>query len=118
MTVLIDAPVTVHPQPRHADRLHDRPRGDEAVVAVRGDLDLSTAPRVRATLEDALAARPARLVVDLADCTFVDASSLTMLLEAHRRMCRAGGVLVLRGCSPRVQRLLSITGLGRVFTCV
>lgn len=117
MTVLTDAPVTGGSTTDRVEPLQDGRRGDEAVVAVRGDLDLATAPRVRAMLEDALAARPARLVVDLADCTFVDASSLSMLLEAHRRMARAGGVLVLRECSPRVQRLLSITGLGRVFTC-
>ncbi len=108
MTVLTDAPVLVHPQ---------RSGLDELVVAVHGDLDLVTAPRVWAQLEDALAARPHRLVVDLTDCTFVDASSLTMLLEAHRRTARAGRDLVLRGCSPRVLRLLSITGLGRVFSC-
>ena len=115
MTVLTDAPVLVRPQRSAFDEL--RSGLDELVVAVRGDLDLATAPRVRAQLEDALAARPHRLVVDLADCSFVDASSLTMLLEAHRRTARAGRELVLRGCSPRVLRLLSITGLGRVFTC-
>jgi anti-anti-sigma regulatory factor len=38
-----------------------------------------------------------------------------MLLEAHRRLARCGGVLTLRGCSPRVLRLLSLTGLRRVF---
>jgi hypothetical protein len=30
-------------------------------------------------------------------------------------MSRTGGVLTLRGCCPRVLRLLSLTGLRRVF---
>jgi anti-anti-sigma factor len=90
-------------------------RSAVAVVAVQGPLEVGTVPRVREQLAEALAARPARLVVDLADCPFVDACALTMLLDLHRRCCRAGGVLTLRGCSPRVLRLLSLTGLRRVF---
>ena len=84
-------------------------------VAVDGDLDLSSVARVRSQVEDALAGRPERVVVDLSRCGFVDASALAMLLEAHRRLSRQGGVLTLHGCSPRVLRLLSLTGLRRVF---
>lgn len=84
-------------------------------VVVDGDLDLVNVERVRDTLDDALSLRPGRLVVDLSDCPFVDASALTMLLDVHRRAWRAGGLLTLRGCSPRVLRLLSLTGLRRVF---
>lgn len=85
------------------------------VVKVDGELDISSVSRVREHLHDALSVRPGRLVVDLTDCPFVDASALTMLLDVHRRAWRGGGVLTLRGCSPRVQRLLSLTGLRRVF---
>jgi anti-anti-sigma factor len=84
-------------------------------VVVEGELDVSSVGRVRETLHDALSVRPQRLVVDLTACPFVDASALTMLLDIHRRAWRAGGVLTLRGCSPRVLRLLSLTGLRRVF---
>ena len=84
-------------------------------VEVVGDLDLGSVARVRETLHDALSVKPARLVVDLERCGFVDASALAMLLDAHRRAWRHGGVLTLRGCSPRVLRLLSLTGLRRVF---
>jgi anti-anti-sigma factor len=85
------------------------------VVKVEGELDVSSVSRVREHLHDALSVRPARLVVDLERCPFVDACALTMLLDVHRRAWRAGGLLTLRGCSPRVLRLLSLTGLRRVF---
>jgi len=104
MTLLDSAP---------ADVALSRPAVVEVVV--EGELDLAGVERVRDTLDDALSLRPARLVVDLKDCPFVDASALTMLLDVHRRAWRAGGVLTLRGCSPRVLRLLSLTGLRRVF---
>lgn len=86
-----------------------------ATVAVTGALDVTTLPRVRAQLEQALADRPGRLVVDLSACTFVDASALAVLLELHRTLSRTGQVLTLRGSCPRVLRLLSLTGLRRVF---
>jgi len=86
-----------------------------AAVDVVGVLDLSSLPRVRAQIDEALVARPERLVVDLSACPFVDASALSMLLDAHRRARRAGGSLTLRGCSPRVLRLLALTGLRGVF---
>lgn len=84
-------------------------------VEVVGDLDLGSVARVRESLHEALAGHPQQLVVDLSRCSFVDASALAMLLDVHRRAHRGGGVLTLRGCSPRVLRLLSLTGLRRVF---
>ncbi len=119
MTVLTDAPAVVPapcPTPQ-APAPHARP--DAVVtVTVTGALDVTTLPRVRDALEQALAGRPDRLVVDLTACTFVDASALAVLLDLHRRTSRTGGVLTLRGCCPRVLRLLSLTGLRRVFDLV
>ncbi len=85
------------------------------VVVVEDVLDHRCVARTREQLHAALVGGPERLVVDLAGCDFVDASALSMLLDVHRRACRGGGVLTLRGCSPRVLRLLSLTGLRRVF---
>ncbi len=91
------------------------PMPTEVRLSVTGELDARSLARVRAQLLDALAERPARLVVDLADCPFVDAAALAALLDAHRTASRYGGVLVLLGCQPRVVRALSLTGLRRVF---
>lgn len=123
MTLLTDAPVSSALPGREPVRAHGAeavapavvPEVPEVVVRISGALDLSTVARVRESLEEALGSRPPRLVVDLTECPFVDASALAMLIEAHRRMSRSGGVLTLRGSSPRVLRLLSLTGLRRVF---
>jgi anti-anti-sigma factor len=106
---------TTEPQatPTQVAPVQSRPAIVEIVV--EGELDSVSVGRIRETLHDALELRPDRLVVDLTDCPFVDACALTMLLDVHRRAWRAGGVLTLRGCSPRVLRLLSLTGLRRVF---
>ena len=110
MMLLTDAPApTVVPAPAAP------PLAQAVTLAVTGALDVTTLPRVREQLEQAAAGRPARLVVDLSACTFVDASALAVLLDVHRRLSRTGGVLTLRGACPRVLRLLSLTGLRRVF---
>ena len=111
MTLLTDAPApAVVPAPAAAFTA-----APTVTVAVAGALDVTTLPRVRVQLEQAITARPGRLVVDLSACTFVDASALGVLLDVHRSLSRTGGVLTLRGCCPRVLRLLSLTGLRRVF---
>ena len=119
MTLLTDARVSSEAVPSQpaATLPGETRRLDGAVrtVEVTGALDLSTVARVRERIEDAMASRPDRLVVDLSACPFVDATALAALLDAHRRMCLSGGVLSLRGTSPRVLRLLSLTGLRRVF---
>jgi len=91
------------------------PDTDEVVLHVPCELDGATLPRTRAELDEVLGQRPARVVVDLTGCPFLDAAALGVLLEAHRTASRYGGELELRGCSARVLRLLSLTGLGRVF---
>lgn len=92
-----------------------QPPATVLVVGVDGPLDAGTVERVRAELSASADRCPDRLVVDLSDCPFVDGGALAMLLDVHRRTCRTGGVLTLRGCSPRVLRLLSLTGLRGVF---
>ncbi len=87
-------------------------------VPVIGELDLATVAKVRVRLDEALARRPRSLVVDLSRCSFVDATSLTMLLEVHRACCRLGLDFALAGVGARVQRVLSLTGLRGVFTLV
>ena len=111
MTVLTEAPTADAPHSAVVPVL----ASPVLTVPVRGALDAHTVARVRETLEQAVRMHPPQLVVDLSDCPFVDASALAVLLETHRRLARSGSVLTLRGCSPRVLRLLSLTGLRRVF---
>jgi anti-anti-sigma factor len=109
MTVLSDAPLPRDP----SDRAPGRPPVIEVIVDE--ELDIATLPRLRERLEDALSLRPARLVVDLRDCTFLDAQAMNVLLDIHRQAWREGGLLTLRGCSAQCLRLLSLAGLLGVF---
>ncbi|HST63977.1 MAG TPA: STAS domain-containing protein [Mycobacteriales bacterium] len=86
----------------------------QETVRVRGELDIATAPLLRAALEGVYARRPVRVEVDLSEVTFLDASSLAGLIAARRRLAAQRAVLVLVDPSPIVRRVLDITGLDRM----
>jgi anti-sigma B factor antagonist len=59
-----------------------------AVVAVRGEIDLVTAPQLEAAVEQAILdhGAPRPLLVDLEECTFMDSTGLALLLRAQDRL--------------------------------
>ncbi|MGW2460456.1 STAS domain-containing protein [Streptomyces sp. NPDC001761] len=85
------------------------------VLALRGEIDLLTAPALSARL-DALTARPRPdLVLDLRPTEFIDCAGLGVLCRARNRVLARGGRLRLVTDSARFLRLLRVTGLGDVF---
>lgn len=64
--------------------------GDAVVLRVAGALDLALAPKLRQLAERAARLRPATLVVDLTDVTFLASAGMAELVRAHRgRTCAA-----------------------------
>lgn len=83
------------------------------VVALGGEIDLHTAPRLDEALFSAIDEGAHRVLVDLAATTFVDSTVLGILLRAHRRLDDAGGRLVVVSNDPRILRTFALTGLDR-----
>jgi len=80
------------------------------VVAVRGELDSLTAPELGAVL-NGLADRGHRSVVlDLAQCDFVDPAGLRVIAESIAHLALSGRTLELRSPSGVVRRLLDLVG--------
>jgi anti-anti-sigma factor len=90
----------------------ERSNGD-ARVCVLGDLDLSVIGSVDREVERAEASDATRIVLDLAELEFLDASGIRLLLHLSARSKRNGGRLcVTRARSPQVQRVIDLTGAG------
>jgi anti-sigma B factor antagonist len=87
----------------------------EAYVTVRGELDLATAPMVSRQLRDAIEAGCRRMLIDLSDVTFVDASALGMLTLTRRELRNRQGSLRFVGYPPAFLRLCRATGLAEHF---
>ncbi len=60
------------------------------MVAARGEVDVATAPALRAAVDEALDRGPADVVVDLPGVTFIDSTGLGVLIGARRRCLDAG----------------------------
>jgi anti-sigma B factor antagonist len=88
------------------------------IVAVRGEIDLFSAPEFKEALRRAIDARPRRLVLDLTATTFVDSSSLGVLIGASKRLTRGDGTLVIACDNRTVLNTFTITGLTSLFTIV
>jgi anti-anti-sigma factor len=84
-------------------------------IAVKGELDVATAPGLLRRLDESIDARPgAVLEMDFAEVTFIDSTGLGMLIFAHRRACAAGGDMRFTNLQPNVQRVFELTGLDKV----
>lgn len=91
------------------------------VLAVVGELDLATAPKVRQAVIRLLAdtvvrGADLRVAIDLSGVDLVDSIGLGVMIGALRRVRSAGGSLALVVSEPRVLALLTATDLDRVFT--
>jgi anti-sigma B factor antagonist len=99
--------------------IEDRPVDDDThVVAVTGEIDLFTAPEFKQRVSAPIDAGRRRLIVDLNATTFIDSSSLGVLIGAHRRLRRLNGTLVIVCSGQPILKTFRITGLDGVFTIV
>jgi anti-sigma B factor antagonist len=100
-------------------KVSSRCEGDRVVVALSGEIDLYTAPKLQSELAAALKAdHPVQLVVDMAGVDFCDSTGMNVLLAAQRLARERGGNVELSGPRPAVLKILQVTGLESVFTVV
>lgn len=88
--------------------------GDIPVVAVRGEIDVATAPALRDHLVAHEAAATPVVVIDLTAVSFVDSTALGVLVGSYRRLRDGGGSLRLVVAEPRILKVFEITDLIRV----
>ena len=93
-------------------RVHERVDDDRAtVVAVEGEIHVSTAPEFSAMLSAIVDGGRTSLVLDLTDVMFIDSTGLSVLLNALRQVTHAGGQMAVVCSNPTVLRLFEITRL-------
>lgn len=85
------------------------------MVTLSGEIDMSTAAQLRATVARVLTEPPRRLVLDFDGVTFCDSQGLSTLIALNRQAEAAGSVMVLANLGDFLTRLLEISGLRRAF---
>ncbi len=85
-----------------------------AVLEVRGEVDLTAAPRLRHALVAIVAEGHDHVVVDLTDTEFLDSTGLGALVAGLKRIRARGGEMRVVCSNPRVCKVFEITSLDRV----
>lgn len=85
-------------------------------MAIAGEIDLYTAPRLQAEFTRLLENGPARIVIDMSGVEFCDSTGMNVLLSALKRLRERGGTLEVAAPRPAVRKILQVTGLDSVFT--
>jgi anti-sigma B factor antagonist len=99
--------------------IDDRRVGEDThVVTVTGEIDLFTAPEFKTRMSRPIEDGVQRLIIDLSATTFIDSSSLGVLIGAHRRLKQRNGSLIVVCDNDAIVKTFKITGLDGVFTLV
>jgi anti-sigma B factor antagonist len=89
----------------------DLPTDGVAGVAVRGEVELASAPALTAALEEGIRRTSGAFVVDLVAVDFLDSSGIACLVRARALLGRDDRALALV-CPPgSVRRVLELTGI-------
>ena len=89
--------------------------GAVLTAALIGELDHHAAADLRERIDAALlSCRPQTLRLDLSRLTFMDSSGIGLIMGRYRRMVALDGILRLVGVSPRMERMIRLSGLDKL----
>jgi anti-sigma B factor antagonist len=104
--------------------LADSDRDGWVVLAVTGELDVATAPRLRQEAVRIVSGRaadssgPTKMVIDLSGVDFLDSTGLGVIIGVLKRVRSHGGELVLAGLTPQVEKVFEITRVSEIVRIV
>jgi anti-sigma B factor antagonist len=91
--------------------------GEEThVIALAGEVDLYTAPELKQELLNVIGNGGKEVVVDFTKTTFIDSTTLGVLVGGVKRLRPNGGRLSIVCSDPNIIKIFEITGLDRVFS--
>lgn len=96
--------------------LETREIDDKTLVAVGGEIDVYTAPKLRDTISEIVSGGAYNLVVDLSEVEFLDSTGLGVLVGGLKKVRAHDGSLALVCAEDRLLKIFRITGLAKVFT--
>lgn len=85
------------------------------VISLTGEVDLYTAPEFKEQLLEIVGKGGKEVVVDLSDTTFIDSTTLGVLVGGVKRLRPNGGQLTLVCNDRNITKIFEITGLDKVF---
>ena len=94
----------------------DKVDGETYVISLAGEVDLYTAPEFKQQLLNVISEGGKDVIVDFSETTFIDSTTLGVLVGGVKRLRAEDGRLSLVCSDRNITKIFEITGLDRVFT--
>lgn len=86
-----------------------------AIVAIEGEIDLYSSPKLRETLLQLTGEQAPVIVLNLEKVSYTDSSGLATLIEGLQATGKYGGKFVLTSISKEVREVFQLSHLDKVF---
>jgi anti-sigma B factor antagonist len=86
------------------------------VISLAGEVDLYTAPEFKQQLLEVISQGASNVIVDFSNTTFIDSTTLGVLVGGVKRLRTNDGQLTLVCSDRNITKIFEITGLDRVFS--
>lgn len=96
--------------------LTTREADGRTVVAVGGEIDVYTAPRLRDKITELVNTGHHALIIDMEAVEFLDSTGLGVLVGGLKKVRAEDGSMSLVCSQDRLLKIFRITGLAKVFT--
>lgn len=93
-------------------------KGSAKVVRPYGKIDILTSSELRSALGELTKKKVMKVIVDLAQVTYLDSSGLATLLEALKNLKEYEGKLQLANVPDRILKVLSLMKLDLIFEII
>ncbi len=98
--------------------IHTVSAGERPTVALDGELDINTAPRLKEALLALNSQGATGFILEVSKLSFIDSTGLGTLVAVWNALGSPEHGIQLRGANPAVARAFAITGLADVFPAV
>ena len=88
---------------------------EQYVISLAGEVDLYTAPEFKQQLLEVIGQGGKQVIVDFSDTTFIDSTTLGVLVGGVKRLRTNEGQLSLVCSDRNITKIFEITGLNKVF---
>lgn len=94
----------------------DVQRSDQATtLAVRGSLDINTAPHVADEVDRIINEKPKTVIVDLSGLDLIDSSGVAALVKLYKGVRSAGGLITISGARDQPLAIFKLLRMDKVF---
>ena len=85
------------------------------VLTIRGSLDINTAPQLAEEIDRIVAAKPAKVDVDLASLDLIDSSGVAALVKLYKAIRGANGAIKISGARDQPLAIFKLLRMDKVF---